>query len=278
MHRSLMGMFLFTALAASQLAQAADYCDVRLDDWSGSGIECHQSRASLAAPPTDGGPAGQRVPGLPNYADLDLSPYQAGRFSQLRFELDFEWLGLQPPSDNTRYDYTRIDVLEFGVRSESFMPGEPVDYRVLVVSMVRPFGSNAYTLEFSWRDPAAADAINTTGEVNAAVAQLNGTESKITVQIDPLVDESDWSSLNLRVWARQPGVDPVSNVGLLPGSDDRYVEPVYDNPAGFVMPERPLLSLVRPWNLRSGVIGGDIRRAGMRTDFVFYLPYVDQGE
>lgn len=277
MRHFLKSLFLFTALAGPQLAYATDFCNEVLDDWNGSVMGCGQSLQSLPQPVDEGAPIARRG-GLPNSADLDLSPYDTYEFMELHFDLDVERLGLLPPRDNARYDNTRIDVLEFSLKSDSFVLGVPTDARVLAMSMVRPLGSTAYTLEFSWRDPAAADELNLTGELNAAVAQLNGTEKKIKVRISPRVNLADWSSLRVSTWAVQPGVDPATNVGLLPGANDRVVELVYDKPEGFAMTDSQMLSLVRPWKLRSGVLGGDIHRVGMNTNFIFYLPYIIQDQ
>ena len=253
-------------LVGTSIASAYEFCDIKSS--YGGGLVCPQSRPSL---PGEMSGNGQRPDPLPNYSDLDLEQY-GSTFTRLRFDLDIKQIDLLPPTENARLPYKRVDVMKFGVKSDSFLLGDPSLYRVLVMTLVRAYGSDWYTLEFSWRDPSAAtpDVSNPTGEVNAALVQLVPAEKTITVQVEPLNGDGDWSNLGILVWASSNDLNAPSA-----GDATRHaVQLVYDKPEPFGMPDRPAtLSFVRPADLRSGIVGGDLYRVGMTTNFMYYLPF-----
>lgn len=252
------------SLAGAQAARADVFCEPSRDMFGGI---CRQNLGSTVAAVTDGG-SGPLQSVLPNSRALSLQACSAiGCDLPLEFTLDLKLLDLPPAALNDPEKATRVDVMQLGVLSHGLVGAWQNGYRVLAMSILHGQGDDAYMVGFSWREeyePTLPIMLgwNAPGERNSATAVLSASETRITVKIGPV--ESDWSDLGVDVHAFNGATQ-----------ENRQVPLIFLNTDGFRIPHAAEYEgFTQPWSLRSGVIGGNISKPGMTTQFVYRTSWI----
>lgn len=252
-------IWIFAATCAfSRTAFASGFCD---NPRGPVGSECQQTRSThivVASGPTSK-PATARPIVAPGYSSLDLGTYASSPDMPLTFLLDIGGLELATATSDQE-----VSVLELGIAQSRPSAANPDDHsndRVLSARVVR-HPSGAWALRFVWLkaaatwsvvDSASGDAI----ELVSADAAMPANVSRVTVNIVPA-----------NAWARFD-----ITVGALPASATALPQIRLDNL--YAMPVVPAPAQNQPARLRTGVLGGDLTRAGMATEYWFVSPVIN---
>jgi|GEM_PF-3623183 hypothetical protein len=230
------------------------------DDVTPTGGFCHQTSVTHVGDtsPTDG--RGANAPRMidPDFATLDMRAYPGDQDIPVGFMLDIGNLNLVPGSSDEA-----VEVLELGIHALS--PGNSSanptgDDRVLSMAVVRHV-DGSWALLFNWLQAAASWSIVDTSASRPAQVltsqqiALPAAVTRVEVNIEPV---GQWASVGASVDA----IDPVSGQVLFEK----------DLAAAFKMPAAALSN--QPLRLRTGVLGGDLWRAGMVTQYWFYSPVI----